>query len=393
MIFAGIRGRFYLSAAVTVFFAAAAACVVYAGAMGFGVMASFKQAMERFGADVIVLPAGAETEPDKLLLAGEPESVYMDGDIADRIRTVPGVVTASPQLFLESASASCCDRGDTLLIGFEPETDFTLGPWVGEIGGAEGETNVVVGSSIKRPPGFPLKFYNQQFRVSSRLEPTGIDFFDRAVFIPLDAAYKMIRESAQREDTVTLDIPPNSVSSVLVKSSVKPEIMAGGLSERFPGIKALPARGFVGQYRDRISGLRDFSVLLLAMLTLLCLTGAVFLMYMSILERKREAGLIRAMGATRWFTVKMILAETALLSPAGGIAGSVFAGVTLRLFRGYFVYRLGVAAVSFPAWSYLPIIAGLAAIALISAAVPATRIVYKEPYSVMRESGFYGTAS
>lgn len=45
---------------------------------------------------------------------------------------------------------------------------------------------------------------------------------------------------------------------------------------------------------------------------------------LSVLERRREIGVLRAMGAGRWFTVRMVLAEAAGIGVVGGVCGLVF---------------------------------------------------------------------
>ncbi|MDT7768453.1 MAG: putative transport system permease protein, partial [Mycobacterium sp.] len=45
---------------------------------------------------------------------------------------------------------------------------------------------------------------------------------------------------------------------------------------------------------------------------------------LSVLERRREIGVLRAMGTSRRFTLRMILAEAAAIGIVGGICGLVF---------------------------------------------------------------------
>ena len=63
----------------------------------------------RLGADIIVLPASAESKVSfqNLLLQGTAGAFYMDAGALDRVREVEGVALAAPQTFLASLKADC----------------------------------------------------------------------------------------------------------------------------------------------------------------------------------------------------------------------------------------------------------------------------------------------
>ena len=62
----------------------------------------------RLGADLLVVPYGYEKDMQAALLRGEPSTFYLKADLAGRLAGLPGVVAASPQLFMASLSAGCC---------------------------------------------------------------------------------------------------------------------------------------------------------------------------------------------------------------------------------------------------------------------------------------------
>ena len=84
----------------------------------------------RLGADVLVVPEKNEAQAKAALLAGEPTSFYMDRDVFEKIKDFEGVKKASPQLFIKPASFICCYNVETFLVAFDPETDFTITPWL-----------------------------------------------------------------------------------------------------------------------------------------------------------------------------------------------------------------------------------------------------------------------
>ncbi|MCC6347564.1 MAG: hypothetical protein IT388_10295, partial [Nitrospirales bacterium] len=84
----------------------------------------------RLGADVLVVPGKYESEARSALLAGEPTSFYMDRSVLEKVRSIEGVKSASPQLFIKPTSFTCCYNVDIFLVAFDPGTDFTVTPWI-----------------------------------------------------------------------------------------------------------------------------------------------------------------------------------------------------------------------------------------------------------------------
>ena len=95
-----------------------------------GTRDSLRLVQQRLGADVVVVPAGTETEIESALLMGHPVKAWMPRENQPGIARVPGVRTVSPQLYLASlANAPCC-TAEMLVMAFDPQTDFTIAPWL-----------------------------------------------------------------------------------------------------------------------------------------------------------------------------------------------------------------------------------------------------------------------
>jgi putative ABC transport system permease protein len=103
---------------------------------------------KRFGADLMVVPKGASGQAQSLLLRGETNYFYFDAGIVSKVSQMEGVASASPQFFLTSLSADCCDAM-VQLIAYDPATDFVIQPWIAEkFQGQVEDGQIVVGSSI-----------------------------------------------------------------------------------------------------------------------------------------------------------------------------------------------------------------------------------------------------
>ncbi len=94
------------------------------------------------------------------------------------------------------------------------------------------------------------------------------------------------------------------------------------------GLKALPMRQFVstGTETQLMTGMALGTSAIAVGLTLL---GILNTMWMSVLERTQEIGLLRAVGWSRQRVMRMILGESLLLAGGGGVAGVLAAWLLL----------------------------------------------------------------
>jgi putative ABC transport system permease protein len=357
-----------------------------------GAQDSLTRANERLGADIIVVPRGAESSVNGALLMGTPTSSWMPEADVDVIASLPGVAAASPQLYLQSlADAPCCTVPNMLMMAFDPETDFTLKPWLErELGGALAKGDAVGGSNVFMPSDMEvLELYGYALNLRGYLESTGTNL-DRSLFITFDTAHEMAagsRVAAVRP----LVIPKDSVSSVMVNvdSTASPDAVAAGIRRALPDAEAVRSPDLFSTYRSQIAGLLHGLVIILALTVVLSGVLLALVFSMAVHEKRRQIGVLRALGATRATVLWSLLAEAVVLALAGGLAGVLVATTTVYLFRTLLVRWLGFPFL-FPSFGSLAglLFVGLAltlAVVALAALVPAVRVCRQEPAASMRE--------
>ena len=74
-----------------------------------GAANSLELAADRMGADIVVVPAGAETKLEGALLTGVPAQFWMPAENVAKLKAIPGVEAVSQQVYLTTLKgASCC---------------------------------------------------------------------------------------------------------------------------------------------------------------------------------------------------------------------------------------------------------------------------------------------
>ncbi|MCV7165794.1 FtsX-like permease family protein [Mycobacterium stomatepiae] len=94
---------------------------------------------------------------------------------------------------------------------------------------------------------------------------------------------------------------------------------------------------------------------------------------LSVLERRREIGVLRAMGSSRRFTLRMVLAEAAGIGFVGGVLGLMFGCADQWLFSLVSGDMMNFHVTFHPSWMALAFTLGALAISLLGSVPPARR--------------------
>ena len=353
---------------------------------------SLRLARERLGADVVVVPRGSVTGVEGALLLGNATNTYMPRGVVDSIATVPGVAVASPQLYLTSmANSSCCSVSLMFMFAYDPVTDFTIEPWLKEKLGRDLTTGQAVGGSdVFVPKGEEkIKLYGYEFDLVGNLEPTGTNL-DQTLFMAFDTAFDMERVSRTKAK-MALPILENTVSSVMVRvdPGADRNAVAKAITAAVPEAQAVPSSEIFSSYGAQISGVMRTMVVIVVLTVVLSLALMAVIFWMSVHERRRQIGVLRALGATQRVVLLAYMTEAALLALAGGLVGAVLAAAAMYLFHDLLVSALGFTILLPSFLSLFALIVGGLLVALLVAAaaalVPALRASRQEPAVSMRE--------
>ncbi len=344
----------------------------------------------RLGADVLVVPEGAETKVQTALLSGEPTQFLMNKSVLDKVRNLDGVQSVTPQLFIKPASFFCCLTEDVFLIAIDQNTDFTVKPWLEKnIGRMLSTGEVIIGGKIPVITGDTVPFFGSRFIVAGKMEPTGMNIVDRGVYMTMDAAYAMAENSKVRALQL-LEIGRSEISAVLVqvKDDARPDRVAIRIEHDIPGVKALASDTVISIVRKQLTGLIRAVLAVSGVLWLIVILIMAFAFTMIVNERRREIGLLRAMGASKRHIAEILLIEASLLSSGGGAAGILIGFGLLASFKNLLLHHLKLPYL-FPsplAFAGLTAAAFLMSImtGLLSGLLPSLAALRKEPYDAIR---------
>ncbi len=102
------------------------------------------------------------------------------------------------------------------------------------------------------------------------------------------------------------------------------------LTKRFPQAEARSQQQVKDEQKDQINQLVSLIYVLLTLAVILSLVGVVITLVLSVLERKREIGMLRAIGASRSQVRRMVRYESLITAMIGAIIGAVI-GVAIAI--------------------------------------------------------------
>ena len=357
-----------------------------------GAQDSLDLAAQRLGADLVVVPKGSETRVETALFMGKPTTAWMPESNYERIAALPGVAVASPQLFLGSLNnASCCAVSEMFMIVIDPKTDFTIRPWLERNLGRDLTLGEAVGGRyVSVPEGEDfLRLYGYDLTLVGTLEPTGMGL-DQTLFLNLETAREMARVSLTKAEK-PLELPADSVSAVMVKTApgVAPHDVALRIIQDVPGVTVLESPTMFQSARKQMNGLLRSLEALLSLVWALSLALLSLVFSVAANERRREIGVLRALGSTRNFVFLSLLTEAALLALVGGVLGISLSGAAVYLFRGLLMASFGIPLIFPPVLELAAFVAAGFLLALGTAALaalfPALRVSRQDPATAMRE--------
>jgi putative ABC transport system permease protein len=357
-----------------------------------GAESSLVLASQRLGADIIVLPEGTESRVEGALLMGKPESVWMPRILVGDIANIPGVETVSPQVYFGTmVDSPCCAVSDMFMIAFDPINDFTITPWLEQqLGRPLKRGEAIGGRYVFTPAGADgIEIYGSTVKLVGNLEPTGTGL-DQTLFLTFDTAYDLALASSTKA-AEPMEFMVSGVSAVLVRvRQGEPTIsVASRIAKEIPDVSVIESPNLFLTYRKQIKGLIGMVLVVLGITLILSIAIIALIFSLAVNERRREIGVLRALGATRRSIFLSLLTEANLLALSGGLVGTSIASLGVYLFRNLLVASLDMPFLlpSIP-WLLLLIAVGLAAALVsvsLSALLPAYVVSRQDPAMAMRE--------
>ena len=381
----GVARKIFRNSVLILAVALLVALLVFALLFNKAVEEDIEAAGKRLGADIVLVPVEAKETAEEFILESRIKSFYMDKAVFEAIRSLPDIRQITYHVYLNTLPSGCCSIDEGQVIAFNQEEDFVIRPWLEAGPERLAAGQVYVGSYVYEFLGLidTASLFGQGVKVVGHLEQTGTGL-DHGVFMRLEDLDKISPEA-------TGGYKPGNVSIIFirVREGVETAKVVRDIREINPRI-GIMTRGDIGAgVRNTLRDiLRVFSITILISATLaILLAWSTFTAMTN--ERRREVGILRAIGARQSHILKIFLLEATIISAMGGLLGIAAGHALIRYLAGDFnlLKKLSAVATLNAGTLLLSLFALLAGIAvcLIGAAIPTIRLARMEPLSAIKE--------
>ena len=309
----------------------ALAAWVLASLFGFnkGYEASLSKDIDNLGFQVMVMAKGCPYEAATMMLKGGTGLRYIKADIINSIASEPEVEKTTPMLMQAVFDPNKGENGGVAAyLGVDPATypslkaflKFKQGAWFKDPEANEVVMGYEAAELEQREVGDKLLIPEKEVELTvvGVLERTGTQD-DGTIFIPLNAAQKIFN---MKNELTSIGIKVKKGADIAKfeeRMYTLPDVQVVSLSQVKNTIMTLVSTAKV----------MVFSIAFIAVL--ISIMGVINTILMSVMERRQEIGIFKAMGAVLWDIFRLIWLETVILCFIGGIVGSGMAFATAKL--------------------------------------------------------------
>lgn len=339
--------------------------------------------IDRLGAHILVVPKGCPYDAASIALHGANWPCYLKSNYLAEVNSTPGVASAAPAFMAALASSN---GTQTVYVGIDDRMLVLRPGW--KIQGAFPRTTgeILAGSEAARMRRWKIgeqialpELPQRTAVIAGILEPThGAD--DTFIYTRLEDAQQWFEHRGE-------------LTHILVRLSD-----ANLMDQTVSGLRGCNA-GMdmnivpLAHLFRTVQSLVNSTRLLLGCVALIGLlvaaTGVSNAVLMSVSERSREIGIMRALGASRGDIFRLICLETIQVCAAGAVAGVLLAFASSHAVESWLRSRLPFAPsdalIRWEWWIALACLGGAMLLGCFAALLPASRAAELSPVEAMRK--------
>ena len=304
-----------------------------------GYESGLRQDLNALGAHIMIVPKGCPYEASTIVLHGGKWPRYMKEEYLQKVKGVPGIEQSAGIIMDAIVARSKTDKNRIFLgvdedfLKLRQNWQFMRGGWF------TGPDSMIIGSSVAEAEGLKVgsKYHvheargnftvNADFRISGILKPTNTQD-DGFYFMPT----KTLQEEFNLQGKLVVIL-------VKVKDVTKVDQVTAALKKSESSMNVFPLTELLNTMGRMIGNTKVFVMAIVFMAIAIGTVGVLNTILMTVFERTKEIGMMKAIGASRLDVFRLIWLETLVMCTVGGLVG---VGLSMITSRGVEAFIKGV---------------------------------------------------
>ena len=340
---------------------------------------SLRAQLQKMGVHMLVVPVGCPYEAASLILKGGRIPSFLPASVLSDVGRLPQIEIAAPT-FMSGIVRPEEGRTD-IYLGID-STTLRLKNWWKLKGRLPVKPNEMmlgydvtlielshVGDQIYVPEK------DMTFDIVGELAPTGTED-DGFFYIPLATAQQMF------------DQPDKLTSIMILLKNPEDAVVVADKLKTLKGAEVVTMGELLGTMTTLMGSARALLFSIVLIVIVISALGVLNTVLMSVFERTREIGVMRATGAGKLRVFGLVWLETLMLSLIGGLGGLILAVLGSRLIEGVIKRFLPLApkgsVVALDPRMFLLVLLFVVGIAVVAGFYPALRAARAKPIEALR---------
>jgi putative ABC transport system permease protein len=155
-----------------------------------------------------------------------------------------------------------------------------------------------------------------------------LDDSSNSIYMPIQMAYQVLEDKENDVyDSITIKIKDENQLDAVIEKIEKKLMMIRHVTEKTKDFSVTSSKKMQETRSEMMSTMNTFLIAIAAVSLIVGAVGIANTMFTSVLEKTKEIGIMKAIGARRRDIMAIFLLNAALIGFVGGIIGVVFGGI------------------------------------------------------------------
>ncbi len=312
--------------------------------IGEGMRAEMESRMSGFAGDILTLSAGysrsaslfgpgsrgGSTEGGSSRATKQTEEIVVDKSDVQTLKGIPDILLINPQIRGNANITYMGEEGTGSVTGVDQKvwsqiTSDTLKD--GRFLDSADKNVIVIGSRLAE------SFFDTQLGINQVLTIEGrsfrivgiLDDDSRSIYMPIQTAYSII-DDKERDvyDSITIKIKDESQLNETMTKIEKKLMTTRHVTAKTKDFTLTSSKLMAETRSEMLSSINTFLLAIAAVSLIVGAVGIANTMFTSVLEKTKDIGIMKAIGARNMDIMLIFLMNSALLGLAGGLIGIFF---------------------------------------------------------------------